>query len=496
MISDELVKFVREQLTNNVPKEQIAAILKPGGWTDADVAEAIGAVHFVPKPPVSAPPVFQPTATGTVASVGTVTPTQNPLGQQSQPANPIFNPANPTGVQTQFQTAFRLQTMPAMPSSGKKWPIIIVLILFALLIAGAGVWYFLYRQPASVTVAPPQEQLLVPETEAPLSVEAPAPVVSLGQDLLTAWTKIPDEQNSAAAISAAGALITKADSDILNKYFGKGYDVKNFPPIATANAVAGRNVKTLQAFSAALAAPSYQCSILMTPQQCNYQPVRNIGRLLLLRSYVLEKAGKMLEALSIASNIVDIGKKISAEADDAVPILIGWNLQKDGYQRISSLNPKLSAPFVISADEKPSLVSVLRDEHKNVFKIAYTRQAEFLEYLTDKNKVPSFPLNAEELAVAEEYRKSITLGKFNLEETKKYFYDSYKTQIGNVDLACGSLMAKAPYDFSAEVNTATTTSNQTSIENYVGKILYWTTYTSFDSLNAKRCEVETLINKL
>jgi hypothetical protein len=118
-----------------------------------------------------------------------------------------------------------------------------------------------------------------------------------------------------------------------------------------------------------------------------------------------------------------------------------------------------------------------------------------LDYLADKNKVPSFPQTAEDTATAEEYRKSIALGKFNLEETKKYFYDSYKIAIGNVDVACGGPLAKAPYDFSAEVNTATTTSNQSSVENYVGKILYWTTYTSFDSLNVKRCEVEDLINK-
>ena len=116
--------------------------------------------------------------------------------------------------------------------------------------------------------------------------------------------------------------------------------------------------------------------------------------------------------------------------------------------------------------------------------------------MADKNNNPSFPQSAEDIATADEYRKSIALGSFNLEETKKYFYDSYKIQIANVDLACGSTMVNAPYDFSSEVNTATTTSNQSSVENYVGKILYWTTYPSLDDLNMKRCELEALINSL
>ena len=494
MINDELVKFVREQLTNNVPKEQIAAILKPGGWTDADVAEAIGMVHIAPKPMVPTPPVFQPIVTGTVANTGNVIPTQNPT--QVQQANPIVSAVNQTGIKTQFQTPFRLQTTPAIPSSGKKWPVIMILILLLLVLAGAAVWYFLYRDNSPVVTEPQQEQVAVSETENAVPEEVSAVQTSSGQDLLLGWTTIPEEQNSATAINATGAMLIKADTDFLSKYFGNGYDVKNLPTDSAATAVAARNVKTLQAFSAASAIPAYQCSATMTPERCNFQPVRNIGRLLLLRSHVLEKADKIPEALSIATNIIDFGNKVTASADEVVQLLVGWELKKNGYQRISLLNPKASAPVTFSADDKAGRVNALREEQKNVFKFHYTRQAEVLEYLADKSKLPSFPQSVENIATAEEYRKSIALGKFNLEETKKYFYDSYKTEIMNVDLACGSSMAKAPYDFSSEVNTATTTSSQSSIENYVGKIFYWTTYIPFDSLNAKRCEVEDLINRL
>ncbi|GEM_PF-3403196 len=499
MISDELLKFVREQLASNVPQEQIVAILKPGGWTEADVAEALKALHVgvVQKPvvPVSTQlPIFQQGESG--VNTAAFQPVQNPVSQPT--ISPVTATPNPAEVNTQFQTTFRLQTMPAAPTSKTKWPLIFVLILFLFALAGAGVWYFLYRAKAPAVTPPVQEQAVVPETEKTPPVEAivPPPPVVFGQDLLMNWTKIPDDQNSAVDISAASALITQADKDFLSKFFGKGYDVKNLPTPSAATAVAARNVKTLQAFSTTSAMPLYQCSAVMTPEQCNFEPLRDIGRFLLLRSYVLQNAFKIPEALSIATNLADLGRKVTAGADEVVPLLVGWELQKNGYQRIAGLNTKTSAPVVLPADEKANRVNVLRDEQRKVFRLMYTRQAEGLEYLADENKVPSFPQSAKDISAADEYRKSIALGKFNLEETKRYFYDSYKIQIANVGVACGGQLAKPPYDFSAEVHTATSTGSQSSIENYVGKILYWTTYTSFDSLNAKRCEVEDIINKL
>lgn len=498
MISDELLQFVREQLAANVPQEQIAAILKPGGWTEDDVAEAFKTLNVIQKPAVPVPspsPTPQPKVIGINSSVA-----QTAIGQPMQsfvvPSSVATAPAQPE-IKTQFQTAFRLQTMPSAPVSGRKWPIIIVSAVLFLLLAGAGVWYFLYRPKTPVVLETPSRQTMATESENETPAESPMTVSDnypFDQDLLVNWTKIPDEQNGISEINAAAGLLTKADTDFLSKYFGKGYDIKNLPAISAANAVAARNVKTLQAFATASAKPLYQCSVVMTPSQCNFESVRNIGRLLLLRSYVLEKAGKIPEAISIAISLVDLGRKVTANADEVVQLLVGLELQEDGYRRVAGLKPKISNPVAFSEDEKAGRIATLLEEYKNVFKFMYTRQAEVLEYLADKNKVPSFPQSAESVAIAEEYRKSIALGEFNLEETKKYFYDSYKTAIANVDVACGSPLVKAPYDFSAEVNTVTTTSNQSSIENYVGKILYWTTYTSWDSLNVKRCEIEDLIN--
>ncbi len=53
MVNNELLKFIKEQTLLKIPKEQIVAILKPGGWTPADVAEAFATLEKTePRIPV------------------------------------------------------------------------------------------------------------------------------------------------------------------------------------------------------------------------------------------------------------------------------------------------------------------------------------------------------------------------------------------------------------------------------------------------------------
>lgn len=441
MINNELLKFVKDQLDRNVPKEQIVAILKPGGWTDADVNEALQALQT--------------------------------------PAVPLLKVFPKSGAD--------------LTSRLPLW-VVLVSVLFLLIMVGGGLWYFLSR--GSVSTTPTQKQLPASEAGRMPPIATSTPAIVGDQDLMVSWTKIQDDQNIARAMSAIAVMITASDKDFLSKYFGKGYDIKNLPAVSVASAVAARNVKALQVFSAVSVAPLYQCSTVMTLSGCDIQALRDIGRLLLLRSYVLERAGKNQDALAIVSNMVDLGRKVTSGADEVLTLLAGWELQKNGYQRMAELNQKVSAPFNLSADDKTGRLNTLRTEQKNIFKYLYTRESEALEYLADKNKLPSFPQLADDIAAADEYRKSITLGKFNLAETKGYFYNSYKISMNNVDLACGSRMMLPPYDFNSEMNIATTTGNQKSVGNYIGKVLYWTTYTPLDNINIKRCEVEELINKL
>ena len=181
MINNELLKFVQEQLAHNVPREQIIAILKPGGWSEADVAEALQALQS------SAVPL--------------------------------------------------LKTLPVSPA-GKKRTLIISIFALVLVIAGVAVWFY-----SSKTKTPSlsTESQTIPAPSAP-SVASSTPVLPFDSDLVVMWTRVPDEQNIASAVISAGQTISKDDSAFLSKYFGKGYITKDLPVLASANTVTSRNM--------------------------------------------------------------------------------------------------------------------------------------------------------------------------------------------------------------------------------------------------------------
>ncbi|MSR78628.1 MAG: hypothetical protein EXS59_00575 [Candidatus Taylorbacteria bacterium] len=435
MINNELLKFVQEQLAHNVPKEQIIAILKPGGWSEADVAEALQALQS------SAVPL--------------------------------------------------LKTLPVSPGGTKRTLVISIIALF-LVAAGVAVWFYSNKVKTPVVST---ESQAVPASIAP--VVAPSiPVLPFDSDLSVVWTKVYDEQNSASAIISAGQTISKDDAAFLSRYFGKGYEVKGLPVVASANTIASRNTNTLKAFDQSSTTPYFQCSAIMTPEQCNLSPVQTVGQLLLLRSYVLEKANKSQEALPVTLSEIELGKKVMEKADDAVLYAVSLSLSKGGYERLIELNKKLTTSVKLSPDEKTSRINMIRESEKSMLRFMYTRKAEGLEYIADKNKTPSYPQTPNDIIAAEDYRKSVTPESFSLNESKKYFYDSYKTSIENVDVACGGAMKPMPYNFGPELVNANASTTQSAIPNYVGKVLYWTTFASFDGLNTKRCEVESLINKI
>ena len=63
MINDELLGYIRQQLSKNVSKEIISSNLKSQGWTDADVNEAFGTLIPMSTPiaPIPPSPIVKPT---------------------------------------------------------------------------------------------------------------------------------------------------------------------------------------------------------------------------------------------------------------------------------------------------------------------------------------------------------------------------------------------------------------------------------------------------
>ncbi|MCX6751937.1 MAG: hypothetical protein NTZ87_00325 [Candidatus Nomurabacteria bacterium] len=107
MINDQLLGYVKSQLSLNMNKETIVANLKLGGWTDADINEAFSAVQ----------PNVVPTVT---------------------PASPFVSGATPniSGIQTNLS--------PATTHSKNRKIIPAIIIIIILIIAGGAAGYAYY----------------------------------------------------------------------------------------------------------------------------------------------------------------------------------------------------------------------------------------------------------------------------------------------------------------------------------------------------------------
>ncbi|MFA5841185.1 MAG: hypothetical protein WC847_02860 [Candidatus Paceibacterota bacterium] len=119
MINDQLVGYIRQQLSLKVSREEITTNLKSTGWNDADVAEAFSAIGLVSVPAsMSTPPVVSLGASGFVPP-------------QSEFSNKVENIAE--------QTHNNLPSSPVSKSK-KIFYIILVFIFFGL--AGGGVYAY------------------------------------------------------------------------------------------------------------------------------------------------------------------------------------------------------------------------------------------------------------------------------------------------------------------------------------------------------------------
>lgn len=356
--------------------------------------------------------------------------------------------------------------------------IIIILIIVIILIAGG--WY-LYSSS--------QEKLAT--TNTPISQvlnDTQNPIVPSDADLRIPYVPISSSNNSAQTFNAVKTdSITKADSDFLSKYFGS-FSSKNLPPVAQSQKILTTHADLLKIFDANANKP-YQCSIAMG-ESCFLQPVRNIVSLAALRAVTSFQQNKSTEAQTTASNIIGLGKSITANLDDTITLLMGWTTQKLGYSILLMVHPKNTSPQ-FSDSEKTNLIATLQQEQKKSIQYGYTRSIEIIDYITSPNNKPSIVVDADGEDLVKIYRDGIVASPsaWNPTETKKYFYDSYKIALSNIDLPCGTTPQKSTQDLNFDPN------NQ-QIENFMGKTLYTTTYASLDTLSTKRCEIESLIHNL
>jgi hypothetical protein len=362
--------------------------------------------------------------------------------------------------------------VPPLPiNSSRKnrvWIIIFLIIIIAFVV---GAWYYFSVNTTSTT--PIKEQT--------------NPITFDDSDLKISYAATSSvSENSAPAFGAINSKsVTSADIDSLTKYIASS-TAKNLPPITQANKIISAYPALLKAFDENATKP-YLCNI-GKGENCPLNSTRNMSYLAGVKSLVLFEQNKIAEAQKNASNLVALGKNITANADADITLLVGWVVQKIGYSVSSILNSNSKTP-TLSETDKNTLITQLHNEQKKVFKYAYTRVVELIDYISSSDKKPvTQVVSADDESILAEYRKAIAENpnSWNPTETKKYFYDSYKIMISNVEIPCGAAIPES------RIETGFNPEDKTS-ENYMGKKIYSTSYAGVNSLNVKRCEVETAI---
>ncbi len=372
--------------------------------------------------------------------------------------------------------------------NSQKGFVVPLLIVIAVLVIGGGVYYFTKKAPASQVN---NIQSSIPDQSGITNTNnVSSSPISTDSDLKISYVKIPASNNSASTWNSISATaIAKSDLDFLGKYFGS-YSSTNLPPLSQSTALLAKYQSLLATFDSAIQ-KQYQCSIDMG-ESCLLNSVRYTSQVAALRAVVSMEQKKLTDAQKEAEGVVSAGKQVTANADDVIPLLVGWLSQKLGYGILNTIHQNQGGTY-LAADKKAQLIATLRQEHKTVLKFMYTRYAELVDYITSpSNKPADKALASDEEDQVNTYRKEATASSnaWNPTETKKYFYDSYKIAISNVDLPCGSTPANSIIgNFSAKNTTV-------QDENYAGKKIYSTLYPSLDNLSVKRCDVENLISSL
>lgn len=353
-----------------------------------------------------------------------------------------------------------------------KTVIFVIAILLVILIAG-GLYLFSQKKTSSSSIK-----------------DSTNPIVFDDSDLKISYAGIPSiSENSAPVFRVLGPnSATPADTAILTKYIASSTPT-NLPPIAQANKIISAYPALLKVFDENSTKP-YQC-YLGKGESCPLSIVRSMTYLAGVRALVSFEQNKIADAQKTAMNIASLGKNITANADAEITLLVGWIAQKTGYSILSIINSKNKAQ-IYSETEKNALITQLRNEQKKVSQYSYTRTAEGIDYINSPEKKPaSHTIPAYNESFIDEYRKAISANpkSWNPTETKRYFYDSYKIMIANIDLPCGANLPKSVINIGFDPKDQNT-------ENYIGKTIYSTGYADLNSLSSIRCEVESAIKNL
>jgi hypothetical protein len=514
MPNEQIVTIIRSQMSAGIPREAVMQNLRNAGFAETDIALAFAHAATSGAPLPSTPPA--PPMRRSVILPGTDIELPVGGGQRFETApnahspipasvtSPIAAPLNapiPAPVQTPMHARVPPQALPQAPAQRPTmayeqpkvahvpphlgmhlgWKTILTTIII-LILGSLGVGAYEYSNKGGFVFGAKESSSIK--------------TVAVDGDLLIDHLKAPGDGLDIVpifnALISTSTTIAQADRDFLNKYI-VNLRATTTIPLVEAKAVLARNKAYIEAFEKTGMGSAYYHCFVMLGDGCRYDLVEKASQFALLKTYIFFKEKKIMDATKYAERISTLGRIITQGGDDTISLLVGWKIEKSGYDMLTYMAANTPA---VQAAQKPSIlksdadafIEELRESHRLARMFAYTAAIELVDYSTSANKVPeNIMLDEESEAQIAEYRKAISKTSWNPDETKSYFTESFRKSIANIDLPCGSALTPTKKNFQIDVN------DRASRKNSVGKTFYENTYIEMETLNSKRCEVEKSI---
>lgn len=215
---------------------------------------------------------------------------------------------------------------------------------------------------------------------------------------------------------------------------------------------------------------------------CSLLSIRNVANIALANVKYLAENKKSTEAQTIILGVLNTTQQIEDHSGSLIGYLVTVSIKENSINLLLSLKTR----GLIDEVSFRSLLSKYFDNkigQKRALQYEYSRTAQSIDdIVAGRYNSPILTSDGSGSNVITMIQKEKTSYNYEPNNSKLLYYSMYKSEYANVDLPCGSTYNTPIPKFDLK---------DSSVENYIGKTIFSITATSFNSLNDKRCALES-----